>query len=77
MSHLDKFEKYSIIKYVKEKIGRKKMIAKMWKKILLFILLIACLFNIVIKIVNKSSLNDELQSSAQYVQEQEAKNKIK
>lgn len=50
------------------------MIAKIWKKLLLFILLIACLFNIVIKIVNKNSLNQELQSSAQYVKEQEMAN---
>lgn len=47
------------------------MIAKIWKKLLLFILLIACLFNIVIKIVNKSSLNQELQSSAQYIEMQQ------
>ena len=53
------------------------MIAKIWKKLLLFILLIACLFNVVIKIVNKNSLNQELQSSAQYVKEQEAKNEIR
>ncbi len=50
------------------------MIAKIWKKLLLFILLIACLFNIVIKIVNKNSLNKELQSSAQYIKEQEIEN---
>ncbi len=52
------------------------MIAKIWKKALLFILLIACLFNIVIKIVHKNSLNQELESSAQYIQQQEAENKI-
>ena len=50
------------------------MIAKIWKKALLFILLIACLFNIVIKIVHKNSLDQELESSAQYIQ-QEAENK--
>lgn len=50
------------------------MIAKIWKKLLLFILLIACLFNIVIKIVNKNSLDKELQSSAQYIKEQEIEN---
>lgn len=50
------------------------MIAKIWKKLLLFILLIACLFNIVIKIVNKNSLNKELQTSAQYIKEQEIQN---
>lgn len=53
------------------------MIAKIWKKLLLFILLIACLFNVVIKMVNKNSLNKELQSSAQYIQEQEIKNEIR
>lgn len=52
------------------------MIAKIWKKLLLFILLIACLFNVVIKLVNKSSLDKELESSAQYIQEQQAKNEI-
>lgn len=30
------------------------MIAKIWKKVLLFVLIIACLFNIVNKIVHKS-----------------------
>ncbi len=53
------------------------MIAKIWKKLLFFILLIACLFNIVIKMVNKSSLKQELQSSAQYIQQQETKSEIK
>ena len=50
------------------------MIAKIWKKLLLFILIIACLFNVVIKIVKKNSLDEELNSSAQYV-EQTEKNK--
>ncbi|MFR0822132.1 MAG: hypothetical protein ACLU84_03085 [Clostridia bacterium] len=49
------------------------MIAKVWKKALLLVLLIACLFNIVTKIVSKTSLEHELQASAQYVQEQEEK----
>ena len=49
------------------------MIAKVWKKALLLVLLIACLFNIVTKIVSKTSLEHELQASAQYVQEKEEK----
>lgn len=53
------------------------MIAKIWKKVLLFILLVACLFNIVNKIVRKNSLEQELQASAQYIQEQEKENRIK
>ena len=43
------------------------MVAKIWKKLLLFILIVACLFNIVTKIVKKNSLNEELRSSAQYI----------
>ena len=50
------------------------MIAKIWKKVLLFILIIACLFNIVNKLVHKASLEKELESSAQYVQQQQLKN---
>ena len=45
------------------------MIAKIWKKLLLFILIIACLFNVVIKIVHKNSLEEELSASAKYVEE--------
>ena len=47
------------------------MIAKIWKKLLLFILIIACLFNVVIKIVKKNSLEKELNSSAEYVEQME------
>ena len=46
------------------------MIAKIWKKVLFVILIIACLFNIVNKLVHKASLEEELQSSADYIQEQ-------
>ena len=49
---------------------------KIWKKILFFILIIACLFNIVNKLVHKASLSQELESSAKYVQEQQFKNKL-
>ena len=45
------------------------MIAKIWKKLLLFILIIACLFNVVIKIVKKNSLDQELKSSAEYIEQ--------
>ena len=43
------------------------MLAKIWKKVCLAILIIACLFNIVSKLVNRISLNKELVSSAQYM----------
>ena len=45
------------------------MIAKIWKKLLLVILLIACLFNIVSKLVFRNSLEQELNASVQYIQQ--------
>lgn len=51
------------------------MIAKIWKKLLLLILIIACLFNIVNKLVKKNSLKEELQSSSEYIQEQKNEQK--
>ena len=52
------------------------MVAKLWKKVLFVILIIACLFNIVNKLVHKASLEQELQSSAEYIQEQKLKEGI-
>jgi len=46
------------------------MLARFWKKIGLFILIVACIFNVMTKLVNKLSLKDELQSSATYVNQQ-------
>lgn len=46
------------------------MIAKIWKKILLFILIIACLFNVINKLVHKASMEQEVKASAEYIQEQ-------
>lgn len=47
------------------------MLAKYWKKIGLFILIVACIFNVMNKFVNKLSLKDELEASATYVNQQE------
>ena len=47
------------------------MISKHWKKIGLVILIIACVFNIMSKLVNKLSLDSEMLSSAKYMYEQE------
>ena len=44
------------------------MASKVWKKLLFIILVIACLFNITLKLIQRNSFKDELQSSAQYVQ---------
>ena len=46
------------------------MLAKYWKKIGMLILIIACVFNVMGKLVNKLSLNSEMLSSAQYVYKQ-------
>ena len=39
------------------------MLAKYWKKIGLLILIIACVFNVMSKLVHKTSLKSELDSS--------------
>lgn len=49
------------------------MIAKYWKKIGLIILIICCLFNIVSKIVKRTTLKEQLVQTAQYVLNQENK----
>ena len=49
------------------------MLAKTWKKILLFVLIIACLFNIINKLVHKASMKQEVEASVQYMQEQDKK----
>lgn len=46
------------------------MAAKIWKKVGLFILIVACLLNIMIKIVNKIPFIEELRTSAQYILQQ-------
>ena len=53
------------------------MIAKYWKKIGLIILIIACLFNIVNKIVHKTNLGEELKATAAYLlsQQNDSENK--
>ncbi len=45
------------------------MFAKLWKKIGLLILIIACVFNIMNKLVHKLSLNKEMIYSAEYMTE--------
>jgi uncharacterized membrane protein (DUF106 family) len=43
------------------------MLSKIWKKVCIAILVVACLFNIVSKLVNRLSFNKEILSSAQYM----------
>lgn len=52
------------------------MLAKYWKKIGMLILIMACVFNIMGKLVNKLSLNKEMLYSAEYMyEEQKSENK--
>lgn len=54
------------------------MLKKYWKKIGMLILIIACVFNVMSKLVNKLSLNKEMLQSAQYIfSEQENSNTTK
>ena len=53
------------------------MLKKYWKKIGMLILIIACVFNIMSKLVNKLSLNKEMLYSAEYIYNQEQKNETK
>ena len=50
------------------------MLAKYWKKIGFFILIVACIFNIMNKCVHKLSLKNELETSATYVNQEKNKN---
>ena len=49
------------------------MIAKHWKKIGLKILIFCCLYNVTSKLVKRTSLNQELKQTAEYVLNQENK----
>ena len=42
------------------------MAGKVWKQLLLVILIVACLFNIVTKLVKRNSLKKELQTTVDY-----------
>ena len=54
------------------------MLKKYWKKIGMLILIIACVFNVMNKLVHKISLNKEMLQSAQYIfSEQENENTTK
>ena len=54
------------------------MLKKYWKKIGMLILIIACVFNVMNKLVHKVWLNKEILQSAQYIfDEQKNENKEK
>jgi len=39
------------------------MLGKVWKKVLFFVLIIACVFNVMIKLVKRTSLKNEIEST--------------
>lgn len=43
------------------------MLSKYWKKIGMIIVIVACVFNVMIKLINKLSMDKEMVASAQYV----------
>ena len=47
------------------------MLSKIWKKLCILILIIACLFNIILKLVDRVSFNKEAVESAKYMLEQQ------
>ena len=51
------------------------MLSKYWKRIGMIILIVACVFNVMGKLVNKLSLNKEMLYSAQYMQQEEKNQK--
>lgn len=53
------------------------MFAKYWKKIGMLILIIACVFNIMSKLVHKLSINKEMLYSAEYMFKQETQGEVK
>lgn len=55
------------------------MLAKIWKKLGIFILIIACVFNIMFKLVKRISLNTQLKESVSYMEDEykEMENKTK
>ncbi len=50
------------------------MLARYWKKLGLFILIVACVFNVMTKFINKLSLENELEASATYVNQEDDEN---
>ena len=47
------------------------MLKRNWKKIGMIILIVACIFNIMGKLINKLSFNKEMIYSAEYMQEEQ------
>ena len=46
------------------------MLARIWKKVGIFILIVACIFNIMLKLVKRISLNTEIKETVSYMIEE-------
>lgn len=55
------------------------MASKIWKRMLFIVLILACIFDVTLKLVKRNSLKTELQAVSQYLYEvkDEATNKAK
>ncbi len=43
------------------------MLGKVWKKVLFFVLIVACVFNVMFKLIKRNSLKSEIESTIKYV----------
>ncbi len=50
---------------------KREMLKRNWKRIGMIILIIACIFNVMGKLIHKLSLNKEMLYSAEYMQEEQ------
>ncbi len=50
---------------------KKEMLKRNWKRIGMIILIVACIFNVMGKLIHKLSLNKEILYSAEYMQEEQ------
>ena len=50
---------------------KKEMLKRNWKRIGMIILIVACIFNVMGKLIHKLSLNKEMLYSAEYMQEEQ------
>lgn len=73
-NNIDKIKKNNYNINVAKKEGEKIMLAKYWKRIGFIILIVACVFNVMGKLVNKLSLNKEMIYSATFMQEEQKNN---
>lgn len=50
---------------------KREMLRRNWKRIGMLILIVACIFNVMGKLIHKLSLNKEMLYSAEYMQEEQ------